>query len=73
MPSPVNLLFAAASPFARKCRVVMRCDIGDIALVCALSYVDLRHGAFEWRRGRPNLAALIERLEQRRSFVETKV
>jgi glutathione S-transferase len=32
-------------------------DIGQIALGCALGYLDLRHGARDWRAGRPRLAA----------------
>lgn len=49
-----------------------RCDIGDIALYCALSYLDLRHGDVAWRDARPKLAALAARLEQRPSFLDTQ-
>jgi glutathione S-transferase len=49
-----------------------RFDIGEIALGCALSYLDLRHGDMAWREGRPALADLSERLEQRASFIATK-
>ena len=49
-----------------------RFDLGEIALVCALSYVDLRHGDLNWRDGRPRLAALVERLEQRPSFIDAR-
>jgi glutathione S-transferase len=31
--------------------------IGEIAVGCALGYVDLRHGYLGWRAGRPQLAA----------------
>lgn len=31
-------------------------DIGQIALGCALGYLDLRHDARDWRAGHPNLA-----------------
>lgn len=31
-------------------------DIGQIALGCALGYLDLRHDARQWRAGRPQLA-----------------
>ncbi len=31
--------------------------MGQIALGCALAYVDFRHGARNWRAGRPRLAA----------------
>jgi glutathione S-transferase len=32
-------------------------DMGNIAVGCALAYVDFRHGARDWRSGRPALAA----------------
>lgn len=32
-------------------------DIGQIAVGCALGYLDFRHGARDWRQGRPGLAA----------------
>lgn len=32
-------------------------DMGQIALACALSYLDFRHGARNWRTGHPGLAA----------------
>lgn len=32
-------------------------DIGHIAVGCALGYLDFRHGARNWREGRPRLAA----------------
>lgn len=32
-------------------------DIGQIAVGCALGYLDFRHGARNWREGRPRLAA----------------
>ena len=32
-------------------------DMGQIALGCALGYIDFRHGARNWRDGRPDLAA----------------
>lgn len=31
-------------------------DVGQIALGCALGYVDFRHGGRDWRKGRPALA-----------------
>lgn len=49
-----------------------RFDIGEIALVCALAYVDFRHADLAWRDGRPNLTALAERLERRQSFIDAK-
>lgn len=32
-------------------------DMGQIALACGLGYLDFRHGARDWRAGRPRLAA----------------
>jgi glutathione S-transferase len=32
-------------------------DMGQIAVACALGYLDLRHGVRDWRAGRPALAA----------------
>ncbi len=32
-------------------------DMGQIALACALGYLDFRHGARNWRQGRPALTA----------------
>ena len=37
-----------------------RFDLGDIASVCALGYLDLRHGDLNWRHGRDSLAAWFE-------------
>jgi len=31
--------------------------MGQVALGCALAYLDFRHGARNWREGRPRLAA----------------
>ncbi len=49
-----------------------RFDIGDVALYCALTYLDLRHPDMEWRNGRPELTAFVARLEQRPSIAATK-
>lgn len=46
-------------------------DMGQIALACALGYLDFRHAAREWRQGRPKLAAWFEHISQRPSLVET--
>lgn len=48
-----------------------RFDIGQIAIGCALGHLDLRHGARDWRRGRPALAAWAERLAGRPSMAAT--
>jgi glutathione S-transferase len=34
-----------------------RLDMGQIALGCALGYLDFRHAARDWRAGHPELAA----------------
>lgn len=46
-------------------------DIGQVALGCALGYLDLRHDARAWRNGRPALAAWFARLSQRPSMIAT--
>lgn len=45
--------------------------IGDVAAGCALGYLDFRHPDLDWRRGRPVLAGLAERLFARPSFAGT--
>jgi glutathione S-transferase len=46
-------------------------DIGQIAVGCALGYLDLRHAARNWRDGRPQLAAWAEKLGERPSMAAT--
>ncbi|MCL4188355.1 MAG: glutathione S-transferase [Rhodobacteraceae bacterium] len=46
-------------------------DIGQIAVACALGYLDFRHGARSWREGRPGLAAWYARTAGRDSFRAT--
>jgi len=46
-------------------------DIGAIAVGCALGYMDLRHGADNWRQGRPNLAKWFEVFSKRPSMSAT--
>lgn len=43
----------------------------QIALACALSYIDFRHDARGWRVGRPNLAAWYQTQSARQSMVLT--
>ncbi len=45
--------------------------IGQIAVACALGYLDLRWDADQWRQGRPKLAAWFERISQRPSIADT--
>ncbi|WP_298858699.1 glutathione S-transferase [uncultured Sulfitobacter sp.] len=40
-------------------------DMGQIAVGCALAYVDFRHGARDWRKGNDGLAAWFESFESR--------
>jgi glutathione S-transferase len=48
-----------------------RLDIGQIAVGCALGYLDFRHGARDWRRGRDALAAWERRFAARDSMAAT--
>jgi glutathione S-transferase len=47
-------------------------SLGDIALACALLWLEFRLPEFTWRTDHPNLRTWIERLEARPSFSETK-
>lgn len=47
-------------------------DIGQLAVACALGYLDFRHGGRDWRSGRTALAAWYETLQGRPSLVETE-
>ena len=46
-------------------------SLSDIAVGCALAYLDLRFTDIDWRSAHPNLAKLQEKLMLRPSFVET--
>ena len=46
-------------------------SLSDIAVGCALAYLDLRFADIAWRSAHPNLAKLQEKLVLRPSFVET--
>lgn len=46
-------------------------DAGQIAVACALGYVDFRHVARGWREGRPALTAWYEGFSERASFAAT--
>lgn len=46
-------------------------SLSDIAVGCALAYLDLRFADIDWRSAHPNLAKLQEKLMLRPSFVET--
>ncbi len=46
-------------------------DLGDIALGCALGYLDLRHGDLAWRAGAPALAVWFAAISTRPSLAST--
>jgi glutathione S-transferase len=46
-------------------------SLADIAVGCALGYLDFRFPQIGWRNEHPSLVRLLEKLEQRPSFVET--
>ncbi|MGH6639232.1 MAG: glutathione S-transferase C-terminal domain-containing protein, partial [Polaromonas sp.] len=47
-------------------------SLSDVAVGCALGYLDLRFPQINWRESHPNLARLQEKLLQRLSFAETQ-
>jgi len=47
-------------------------QIGQIALVCALGYLDFRFPAIAWRSGRPHLAAWAAAIGERPSVARTR-
>ena len=46
-------------------------SLSDIAVGCALGYLDFRFAHIDWRTEHPNLARLYEKLVQRQSFIDT--
>jgi glutathione S-transferase len=46
-------------------------DMGQIAVACALGYIDFRHGARAWRKGNDGLAAWYAEFESRPSMQST--
>jgi glutathione S-transferase len=46
-------------------------SLADIAVGCALGYLDFRYADIDWRGAHPNLARLADKLFQRPSFLET--
>ena len=46
-------------------------DIGQIGAACVCGYLDFRFADWNWRAGRPRLAAWFERAQQRPSVKET--
>lgn len=47
-------------------------DMGQIALGCALAYLDFRHDARQWRVGRPNLTAFAAEIAVRPAMQVTQ-
>jgi len=47
-------------------------SLSDIAMVCAVSYLDFRFPEFDWRSQQPQLHKLHDKLAQRASFIETR-
>ena len=45
--------------------------LADVAVGCALGYLDFRFPAIDWRTPYPNLARLHDKLSQRQSFVDS--
>lgn len=45
--------------------------LADIAIGCALGYLDFRFPDIDWRAAQPNLTRLYDKLMQRPSFIET--
>jgi glutathione S-transferase len=46
-------------------------SLADIAVGCALGYLDFRFADINWRADHPNLAKLYEKLSQRQSYIDT--
>ena len=47
-------------------------SLSDIAVGCALGYLDFRFPEVDWRTPYPNLHRLYDKLMQRPSFIETR-
>ena len=47
-------------------------SLADVAVGCALSYLDFRFPQMDWRKPHPNLAKLYDKLLQRPSFQDTQ-
>jgi glutathione S-transferase len=46
--------------------------LADVAVGCALGYLDFRFPEIDWRSAHPNLARLFDKLMQRQSFIDSK-
>ncbi|OSZ71369.1 glutathione S-transferase N-terminal domain-containing protein [Hydrogenophaga sp. IBVHS1] len=47
-------------------------SLSDVAVGCALGYLDFRFPVIDWRATYPNLARLADKLNQRQSFIDSK-
>ena len=47
-------------------------SLADIAVGCALGYLDFRFPEIDWRGGYPNLGKLQDKLMQRQSFIDSR-
>jgi glutathione S-transferase len=47
-------------------------SLSDIAVGCALGYLDFRFAQLDWRTPYPNLSRLYDKLMQRSSFIDTR-
>jgi glutathione S-transferase len=47
-------------------------SLADVALGCALGYLDFRFPQVDWRGAHPNLARLVDKLDKRASFADTR-
>ena len=67
--SPVGKLI----PQSGRERVEVRCweALADIAVGCALGYLDFRMPQLNWRESHPNLDKHFQKLSQRQSFIDT--
>jgi glutathione S-transferase len=45
--------------------------LADVAVGCALGYLEFRFPEIDWRRAHPNLSELFDRMMQRPAFKET--
>ncbi|MFZ5521777.1 MAG: glutathione S-transferase C-terminal domain-containing protein [Pseudomonadota bacterium] len=46
--------------------------LADIAVGCALGYLDFRYPQVDWRERHPNLERLYDKLMQRQTFIDTR-
>jgi glutathione S-transferase len=47
-------------------------SLSDIAVVCALGYLDFRFPQVDWREDHPRLVKLHDKMAQRQSFIDTR-